>query len=185
MYEQEWRLYFICITKRAHFCIQIHCLPVSTVFILKAKRSERTVIGTASGDPGFKKSSMRQQVCCHECAVTMATNCHSVFVANSKFTQFINGGLSIHRELFYKIIIGFFISTGSNNWHFCCIQHSVSLGHIKNGRAAIYKCKPVFASPHLPCIGSWIIFCRISPNQYWQWFVCTRTETFWQVQVTC
>src|SRR5258706_15846761 len=62
MNEQKRCFYFVGKTEWTHVKIQLRIIPVSAVFILKAKRSEAAVIGAATCDTGFEKIGVCQQV---------------------------------------------------------------------------------------------------------------------------
>src|SRR5690606_40224716 len=49
VYQQHRFFHFFCIHKRRHGVVHIRCFPVISLLALETKRSERSVVSTASG----------------------------------------------------------------------------------------------------------------------------------------
>src|SRR5688572_13300223 len=80
MNKQDRCFYFMCTHKRAHVVIYVRGFPISAILILKAKRCQGAVVGTAARNPGFEKFCMGKKIRCHKCSVTMTTNRNPVSV---------------------------------------------------------------------------------------------------------
>mmetsp|Transcript_11256 Transcript_11256/g.33799 ORF Transcript_11256/g.33799 Transcript_11256/m.33799 type:complete len:279 (+) Transcript_11256:553-1389(+) len=131
--EQQRLLDEVRVLEGAHGGVGVGRLPQCALLRLEPERRQRPVVCAAASDTSRKKvPRMRQQVCCHECPVAVATNRNASWVHHASIHHHLDGGFSRGNELLSEGVVGLFVAL-CHNWHGRPVQNGVPAGKEQQG----------------------------------------------------